>query len=223
MDKTVAILTGCFAPPNRELTLFKHLDMVSQLPKNFLKILATHTPVHKNVFRYVDVLIYDNNNVVDPKRQFSYGVAESMLIEQGLTLAKFYNIKWLYKLGFDVLPDDIFEIYSWSKHIDNYKMITFKHGDVGVGTLCFLVNVEWGLKNLFCFKTIDEMFNGNEGKHLEIAYGERIVKNNEMDKVFFYDTPNQMFNQKIGNVDFHDDCQGVKQDITLLSKYKESD
>lgn len=222
MDKTIALMTGCFAPRNRELTLFKHLDMISKLPDNFLKILVTHTAVHQNIFKYIDMLLYDKNNVVDSNRQFSFGCAESYLIRQGLLLSKFYNIKYIYKLGFDLLPDNIFEIYNWIKYIDDgYKMVTFKHGDLGVGTLCFLVNVEWGLENLPCFRTVDEIFNGTEGKHLEVAYGEKIIDNNNMDKVYFYDNPNQMFNQKVGNIEFADDCQGVKQDEILLSNYKE--
>lgn len=222
MNKTIAIMTGAFVPENRQVTLFKHLELIKQLPDNFLKMLISHTALHQNVQNYVDIYLYDKNNVVDPNRQFSFGCAESYLIRQGLLLAKFNNIKYMYKLGFDLLPNNIFTIYDWIKYIDNgYKMVTFKHGELGVGTLCFLVNVEWGLKNLPCFKTVDEMFNGTEGKHLEVAYGEKIIENNNMDKVYFYDNPNKMFNQRIGNVDFNDDCQGVKQDEILLSKYKE--
>jgi hypothetical protein len=221
MNKTIAIMTGAFVPENRQVTLFKHLELIKQLPDNFLKVLISHTALHQNVQKYVDIYLYDKNNVIDSNRQFSFGCAESYLIRQGLILSKFYNIKYMYKLGFDVLPDNIFEIYNWIKYIDDgYKMVTFKHGESGVGTLCFLVNVEWGLENLPCFRTVDKMFNGIEGKHLEVAYGEKIIENNNMDKVYFYDNPNKMFNQKIGNVDFNDDCQGVKQDKKLLSKYK---
>lgn len=221
-DKTIATMTGCWCPPNRQVTLFKHSELIKSLPDNFLKMLVTHSPVHQNIFKYYDIVLYDNNNVVDEKRQFSFGTAESMLIRQGLLLAKYYGMKLMYKFGFDLLPDDIFRIYDWLEHIEKgYKMVTHRHGNPGVGTFIFLVDVDWALKYLPEYRTVDEMFGGCENQHLEISYGKHIVKNGQMDKVYFYNSSNKMFSQKIGNVEFYDDCQGCHQDENLLAKYKE--
>lgn len=220
--KTIAIMTGAFVPDNRQVTMFKHLELISQLPDNFLKMFITHTPVHENVQKYVDLYLYDKNNVADPERQFSFGAAESMLIRQGLLLSKYYNLKYMYKFGFDMLPDNIFAIYDWIEHIEKgYKMVTFGHGPLGVGTLCFLVEVDWGLKYIPEFQTIDEMFGGQEGKHLEVAIGEKLQKEGQLDKVYYYKSPDQMFKQTIGNIEYHDDAQGVKQNERLLTKFKE--
>jgi hypothetical protein len=220
--KTIAIMTGAYVPYNREVTMFRHAELIAALPDNFLKMFISHTPVHKNISKYYDIVLYDSNNVVDEKRQFSFGCAESYLIHQGLLLADFYNLEWMYKLGFDVLPDDIFNIYNWLEHIDKgYKMVTCRHGDIGINTMCFLVNVKWGLRYLRRFDTIDDMFNGKENKHLEIAYGERIVKDGEQESVYYYETPNKMFNQKIGCVEYSDDTSGVHQDEQLLARYKQ--
>lgn len=219
-EKTIAVMTGAWVPENRQVTMFKHLELIKKLPDNFLKMFITHTPVHHNVQKYVDIYLYDRNNEADPDRQFSFGCAESYLIRQGLMLSKFYNMKYMYKLGFDVLPDNIFKIYDWLKWVDEgYKMVTFRHGNPGIGTLCFLIDVDWGLKYLPHFETIDDMFGGQENCHLEVAYGEQIKKTNQLDKVYYYDTPNKMFSQTIGNIDFYDDMQGHKQDETLLAKY----
>jgi len=219
-EKTVGVMTGCFLHPNRDVTLFKHLQKIKSLPDWFLKILVTHSPLHKNVTKYVDMVLYDRNNVHNPDKQFSYGAAESMLMRQGLILCKYYNIEWMFKFAMDVLPDNIFKILDWIKHTDEgYKMVTFRHGNPGVGTLCFLVNVDWGLKYIPEFRTVEAMQQGTPGKHLEVAIGEQIKKSGQLDKVYYYDTPNKMFDQRIGNVEYYDDCQGHKQDETLLAKF----
>ena len=219
IKKYLSIMSGCYAPPNREVTLFKHLSLINQLPEGFLKILVTHTPVHQNCFKYVDMVLYDNNNVVD-ERAFSFGAAESMLIRQGLILSKYYGIEWMFKLGFDCLPNNIKEVYEWLKHIEKYKMITTEHGGKGVGSLSFLVNVDWGLENLPEFRTVDEMFQGQDGKHLEVAYGEHIIKLGKWSDIYFYKNINEMFKQSGNPIDYRDDCQGVKQDENLLKSFK---
>ena len=128
----------------------------------------------------------------------------------------------MFKVGFDLLPDDIFRIYDLFEPLEKgYKMVTYRHGKPGVGTFIFLIEVEWGLKNLPEYRTVDDMFGGVENQHLEVSFGKNIVKNGEMDRVYFYDSPNKMFSQRIGNVEYYDDCQGVHQDENLLAKYKE--
>lgn len=222
MIKTLSIMSGCYAPPHREVTLFKHAEIIHQLPDVFLKMLISHTPVHHNLSKYYDIILYDKNNVADPERQFSFGAAESMLIRQGLIMSNYYGIEWMFKLGFDCLPEDIFRIYDWIGKLDNkYMMVSMTHGDIGVGTLAFLMNVKWGLNYFPEFKTIDEMFDGQPGKHLEFAVGEHLQKNGQLDKVFKYENGvNTMFSQPMGVIDYRDDCQGVKQDENLLARYK---
>jgi len=180
-------MTGCFFKPHRELTLFRHLEKIKQLPNNLLKMLITHTPIHRNAFDYVDLVLYDKNNVADEERQFSYGAAESMLIRQGLIMADYYNKEWMFKLGFDVIPDDPYKIFDWLQFTDKYKMVSMTHGRLGVGTLAFLVNVKWGLKNIPEFRTIDDMWKGQNGKHLEHAIGEHLYNQGVFDDIYRFE------------------------------------
>lgn len=225
INKNTAVMTGCFFKPHRELTLFNHTEMIKTLPNNILKILITHTPVHLKIFDTYDIILYDKNNVADEDRQFSYGAAESMLIRQGLLMADYYNKEWMFKLAFDVIPDEPIRMFDWFEYTDNYKMVSMEHGEYGVGTLAFLINVKWGLKYFPEFRTIDEMFGGVPGKHLEFAVGEHLLRQREFENVYRIEGGiNKMFKQIEGCPEKCNDNwdweQPVEENKSLLKRFK---
>ena len=225
INKNIAVMTGCFFKPHRELTLFHHVETIKKLPDSFLKMLITHTPIHSKIFDAYDIVFYDKNNVADEDKQFSYGAAESMLIKQGLMIADYYNIEWMFKLGFDVVPDNIENILDWFEYTDNYKMVSMEHGEYGVGTLAFLINVKWGLKYFPEFRTIDEMFGGVSGKHLEFAIGEHLLRQREFENVYRIEGGiDKMFKQTRQGVERCNDNwdweRPVEENKKLLKKFK---
>ena len=204
--RNISFMTGCFFKPYRELTLFRHAEMVKTLPEVMLKMLITHTPIHPKIFDAYDMVLYDKNNVADEDRQFSYGAAESMLIRQGLMMADYYNKKWMFKLAFDVIPNEPERMFDWFEYTDNYKMVSMTHGEYGVGTLAFLINVKWGLKYFPEFRTIDEMFGNVPGKHLEFAVGEHLLRQREFENVYRIEGGiDKMFKQTLGGVERSND------------------
>lgn len=224
-EKT-SIMTGCFFKPYRELTLFKHVEEIKKLPNVLLKMLITHTPVHQKIFDSYDIVLYDRNNVVDDKRQFSYGAAESMLIRQGLIMSDYYNKEWMIKLGFDIIPEDIYKIFDWFDYTPKYKMVSMTHGNDGVGTLAFLINVKWGLKYLPEFRTVDKMFQGAEGTHLEFAIGKELINKNVFGDVYRIENGiNAMFKQNVGCAEYCNDNWDweypQEENKKLLKKFKE--
>jgi len=220
-----AIMTGCFFKPHRELTLFKHVEEIKKLPNTVLKMLITHTPIHHKIYDAYDIVLYDRNNVADEDRQFSYGAAESMLIKQGLMVANYYHKEWMIKLGFDLIPDEIERVFDWFEFTPKHKMVSMTHGRFGVGTLAFLVNVKWGLKNLPEFRTIDEMFQGKEGQHLEFAIGKHLVKRGVFEDVYRIENGiNKMFKQIQGCPEYCNDnwdwAYPQEENKNLLKRFK---
>ena len=80
--------------------LIENLKVLSS--ENYYLVLASHSPLDKDIQEMCDYYFYQEKNIVDD-RKYSHGVAESNLIEISLKHLKEQGIDWTYKATYDII------------------------------------------------------------------------------------------------------------------------
>lgn len=174
--------------------------------KDVFIVVSSHTPIEQRVMKLVDYAIYDKNNVVD-RRKYSHGVAESMLIEQGMLALKYYGIKSTFKLAYDCYLQDLSILKEWAWHsammVTCYWNINNVPGNIS--TLAFYTDVEWFLATFSFYKDIDEMFKTSI--FIEEVWYKDVLRQHKEGQIFFYPDVETMFKE-----------DGLKNKANIFSK-----
>lgn len=168
------------------------LDTITKLSKeNFYLVLASHSPVDKNIQEMCDYYIYQQKNIVDD-RKYSHGVAESNLIELSLNHLKSMNIDWSWKTSYDIEITNINRFHDW---INDYKydLVTCKWGDRIVSSNSFFCNVNFMLENITFYDTINQMFSVNTV--LENCWEQDILNKGLESRLYVYNSKEEFFGE----------------------------
>jgi FkbM family methyltransferase len=177
-------------------------DLITILSKqNYYLILASHTAeVPLDIQAMCDFYFYQELNIVDD-RKYSHGVAENNLIELALLHCQYKNISWVYKMSYDVVINDVSHFNEWKKEY-KYDFVSCYWGDNFISTNSFFANVNFILKNIKFYKSIEEMFEVNNV--LEHCWQKDIIEANLKDRVYSYKDKFEFFGEnKIDNL-FYD-------------------
>ena len=190
MENKIGILIDayCNTPQKVEL-LEKILSSLSPLKEKYFLVVASHTPVSLSVQSVADIVIYDSNNVVDD-RKYSHGVAESMLIEQGIMLMKYYGIKAFHKITYDSELNDLSIFDEWENKDKKFVGTMWNGTDIGIDICCFYADIAWFEKRIPFYRNIDEMFAISN--MLEICWGSKLSAK-DREECYIYTNGLEMF------------------------------
>ena len=147
------------------ITYFQHsedgynilLDNIKKLSKeNFYLVLASHSPVDRDIQEMCDYYVYQQKNVVDD-RKYSHGVAESNLIEFAFNHLKEQGIEWTYKICYDILITDISRFNDWVNDF-KYPFVSCNWGHNVICTHSFFANLDFVLNNIDFYQNVESMF-----------------------------------------------------------------
>ena len=156
-DTKIGFIITYFHASEEGLKLLK--ETIRTISKeNYYVVLASHSPVDEAIQEIVDFYFFQRKNIVDD-RKYSHGVAESNLIEISLKHLKDQGIEWTYKSSYDIEIIDINEFKRWDKR--EFSFVSCNWGNNFICTNSFFTNVNFLLKNVRFYKTIDEMFSVN--------------------------------------------------------------
>ncbi len=166
------------------------IDTITKLSKeNLYLVLASHSPVNKDVQEMCDYYIYQQLNIVDD-RKYSHGVAESNLIELSLNHLKVMGIDWCWKTSYDIEITNIQRFHDWINDY-KYKFVTCKWGDRLVSSNSFFCNIDFMLENITFYKNIEDMFVVNNV--LEYCWENDIISKGLINDIFVYNDKYEFF------------------------------
>jgi FkbM family methyltransferase len=159
--------------------LIENIKTISK--ENYYLVLASHSPLDKEIQEMCDFYFYQQKNIVDD-RKYSHGVAESNLIEICLKHLKDQSIDWTYKITYDVEIIDVNEFKKWD--IRDYQFVSCNWGNNIICTNSFFSNIDFLLQNVKFFRSIEEMFSVNTV--LENCWEMNFRNNNVVDKIYSF-------------------------------------
>ena len=160
--------------------LIDNLKVLSS--ENYYLVLASHSPLDKNIQEMCDYYFYQQKNIVDD-RKYSHGVAESNLIEISLKHLKDQGIDWTYKATYDVIINDVVRFRDWINGY-NYKFVSCNWGSNVICTNSFFANIDFLFENIDFYKTVEHMFSNNTV--LENCWEKNLRDKNVLDQTFAY-------------------------------------
>lgn len=137
--------------------LKKNVEIISR--ENYYFVIASHSPLPIELQEMCDFYFYQQKNVVDSKR-YSHGVAENNLIQISLKHLQSNGIEWTYKISYDIELNDVSRFKDWINEY-KYKFVSCNWGDNILCTNSFFTNVDFVLKNIDFYDSIDSMFSVN--------------------------------------------------------------
>ncbi len=187
MEKTGFIITYYNNSPQAESYLEELLDSISVA--GYYVVLASHSPIPKDLQEMCDFFIYQDKDVVD-NRRWSHGVAENNSIQSGLKHLKDVGIRWTYKMCYDVKINDLARINDW-RYNNQYGFVTCRWGEVSLSTHSFYGNVDWLLSNIDFYSSIEEMFEVSNV--LEYCWFKSLIKKCVSKQMFVFPDAQEMF------------------------------
>ena len=168
--------------------LIDNLKTISR--ENYYLVLASHSPLDKDIQEMCDFYFYQQKNIVDD-RKYSHGVAESNLVEICLKHLKDQKIDWTYKITYDVEIVDVNEFKKWN--IDGYQFVSCNWGTNIICTNSFFSNINFLLENITFFRSIEEMFSVNTV--LENCWEANFRNNDVLDKIYSFNDKYEFYGQ----------------------------
>lgn len=187
------------------ITYFQHsedgynilLDNIKKLSKeNFYLILASHSPVDREVQEMCDYYIYQQKNIVD-NRKYSHGVAESNLIEFAFKHLHEQGIEWTYKICYDINITDISRFHDWVNDF-KYNFVSCNWGHNVICTHSFFSRVDFILNNIDFYRDVESMFKVNNV--LENCWEKNIRDKNILSQTFAYENKQVFYGDNILDV-----------------------
>jgi hypothetical protein len=199
MKEAIIITAFCDNEDKQEIIYKLVCDL--NLQKDFFIVVASHTPISDKTQQLCDIVFYDTNNVVDFSKGYTHGAAESMLIEQALFFLKYYGYEWTFKIPYDCIISNTSIFQKWKqKAINGKEFVTswWSKNNFEVGTFGWYSKVSFMDSVFTKFRTVDSMLE--RGFNIEKAWGTDIIEKGVIDKVYFYNNTQEMFEDNIINV-----------------------
>jgi FkbM family methyltransferase len=155
--KTGFIVTYFKTSEQGQQLLENLIDTISR--ENYYLVLASHSPISQEIQEKCDFYIFQEQNIVDD-RKYSHGVAESNLIELALHHLRYKKIDWTYKVSYDVVIKDVSRFNDWRQDY-KYNFVSCNWGNNILCTNSFFANVDFIIKNIDFYDSIDSMFAVN--------------------------------------------------------------
>jgi FkbM family methyltransferase len=152
--KTGFIVTYFKTSEQGQQLLENLIDTISR--ENYYLVLASHSPISQEIQEKCDFYIFQEQNIVDD-RKYSHGVAESNLIELALHHLRYKKIDWTYKVSYDVVIKDVSRFNDWRQDY-KYNFVSCNWGSNILCTNSFFANVDFIIKNIDFYDSIDSMF-----------------------------------------------------------------
>ena len=187
-DTKIGFIITYFHTSSESLRLLiENLTILSK--ENYYLVLASHSPLDKDIQEMCDFYFYQQKNIVD-NRKYSHGVAESNLMEISLNHLKEHGIDWTIKMTYDVLIKDVMRFQDW---INDYKynFVSCNWGSNVICTNSFFANINFLFENIDFYKTIDEMFVNNTV--LENCWEKNLRDKDVLDQTFSYENKQVFF------------------------------
>ena len=150
--------------------------------ENYYLVLASHSPLDKNIQEMCDFYFYQQKNIVDD-RKYSHGVAESNLMEISLKHLRDVNIEWTYKVTYDIEILDVNEFKKWDKR--EFDFISCNWGHNIICTNSFFTNVNFILNSVTFYQNIEQMFSVNNV--LENCWEHDFRKGGHLDRIYSFE------------------------------------
>lgn len=161
--------------------LVENLTILSK--ENYYLVLASHSPLDKDIQEMCDFYFYQQKNIVD-NRKYSHGVAESNLIEISLNHLKEQGIDWTIKMTYDVLIKDVMRFKDWINDF-KYNFVSCNWGSNIICTNSFFANIDFLFENIDFYKSVEHMFLNNTV--LENCWENNLRNKNVLDQIFSYE------------------------------------
>lgn len=187
-DTKIGFIITYFHTSNESLNLLiDNLKVLSS--ENYYLVLASHSPLDKEIQEMCDYYFYQQKNIVDDRR-YSHGVAESNLMEISLKHLKEQGIDWSYKVTYDVIINDVVRFRDWINEF-KYKFVSCNWGANVICTNSFFSNIDFLFENIDFYKTVEHMFSNNTV--LENCWEKNLRDNNVLDQTFAYENKQVFF------------------------------
>jgi hypothetical protein len=174
MEKKIGVIITSYADYMAKEDLLKQLVYKIKKLDKYLVVVSSHLPVSTSIQEYADIVLYDKNNVVD-ERKYSHGVAECMLIDQGISALKYYEVETFHKLTYDCELNDVSIFEEWERNSYGRKFVGASWGGScgnpgnGIDGCCFYTDLNWFKSHFPLYKSIDTMFQVSN--MLEVCWG----------------------------------------------------
>lgn len=159
--------------------------------ENYYLVLASHSPLDKEIQEMCDYYFYQQKNIVDD-RKYSHGVAESNLIELSLKHLKDQGIDWTYKMTYDVIINDVIRFRDWVNDF-KYKFVSCNWGTNVICTNSFFSNIDFLFENIDFYRNVESMFLNNTV--LENCWENNLRNKNVLDQTFAYENKQVFFGE----------------------------
>jgi FkbM family methyltransferase len=185
--KTGFIVTYFKTSEQGQQLLENLIDTISR--ENYYLVLASHSPISQEIQEKCDFYIFQEQNIVDD-RKYSHGVAESNLIELALHHLRYKKIDWTYKVTYDVVIKDVSRFNDWCQDY-KYNFVSCNWGSNILCTNSFFANVDFIIKNIDFYDSIDSMFAVNNV--IENCWEKNIRDRGLVPQVFSYKDKSEFF------------------------------
>jgi len=187
------------------ITYFQHsddgynilVDNIKKLSKeNYYLVLASHSPVDRDIQEMCDYYVYQQKNIVDD-RKYSHGVAESNLIEFSFNHLKEQGIEWTYKICYDILITDISRFNDWVNDF-KYPFVSCNWGHNVICTHSFFANLDFVLNNIDFYQNVESMFAINNV--LENCWEKNLRDKDLLSQTFAYENKQVFYGDNVLDV-----------------------